>query len=120
MLAAEGKLPDAVLACVGGGSNAIGAFYDFIEDEEVRLIGCEAAGHGIDTERTAATMATGKLGIFHGMKSYFWVQSPKCNNAWREIQGPVCCHMMFTADLHGHTTRVSIPWPEMWLDLVTR
>ncbi len=71
MLAAEGKLPDAVLACVGGGSNAIGAFYDFIEDEEVRLIGCEAAGHGIDTERTAATMATGKLGIFHGMKSYF-------------------------------------------------
>ena len=71
MLAAEGKLPDAVLACVGGGSNAIGAFYDFIEDEDVRLIGCEAAGHGIDTERTAATMATGKLGIFHGMKSYF-------------------------------------------------
>ena len=64
----EGKLPDAVLACVGGGSNAIGAFYNFIEDESVRLIGCEAAGRGINT---AATIATGKLGIFHGMKSYF-------------------------------------------------
>lgn len=68
---AEGKLPDAVLACVGGGSNAIGAFYEFIEDKEVRLIGCEAAGHGVETERTAATMATGTIGIFHGMKSYF-------------------------------------------------
>lgn len=67
----EGRLPDAVLACVGGGSNAIGAFYNFIEDEGVRLIGCEAAGRGIDTFETAATMATGKLGIFHGMKSYF-------------------------------------------------
>ncbi len=67
----EGKLPDAVLACVGGGSNAIGAFYNFINDEGVRLIGCEAAGRGIDTFETAATMATGKLGIFHGMKSYF-------------------------------------------------
>ena len=70
-LAAEGKLPDAVLACVGGGSNAIGAFYHFIEDENVRLIGCEAAGRGTDTFETAATIATGKLGIFHGMKSYF-------------------------------------------------
>ena len=67
----EGRLPDAVLACVGGGSNAIGAFYNFIEDKGVRLIGCEAAGRGIDTFETAATMATGKLGIFHGMKSYF-------------------------------------------------
>lgn len=67
----EGKLPDAVLACVGGGSNAIGAFYNFIEDESVRLIGCEAAGRGINTAETAATIATGKLGIFHGMKSYF-------------------------------------------------
>ena len=67
----EGKLPDAVLACVGGGSNAIGAFYNFIEDESVRLIGCEAAGRGIHTAETAATIATGKLGIFHGMKSYF-------------------------------------------------
>ena len=69
--AAEGKLPDAVLACVGGGSNAIGAFYHFIEDKSVRLIGCEAAGRGVDTFETAATIATGKLGIFHGMKSYF-------------------------------------------------
>ena len=67
----EGKLPDAVLASVGGGSNAIGAFYNFIEDESVRLIGCEAAGRGINTAETAATIATGKLGIFHGMKSYF-------------------------------------------------
>ncbi|WP_370814910.1 tryptophan synthase subunit beta [[Ruminococcus] lactaris] len=67
----EGKLPDAVLACVGGGSNAIGAFYNFIEDESVRLIGCEAAGRGINTAETAATIVTGKLGIFHGMKSYF-------------------------------------------------
>lgn len=71
ILEQEGKLPAAVLACVGGGSNAIGAFYHFIEDKEVRLIGCEAAGEGVDTDRTAATMATGKLGIFHGMKSYF-------------------------------------------------
>ena len=70
-MAVEGKLPDAVLACVGGGSNAIGAFYHFIEDKSVRLIGCEAAGRGIDTFETAATIATGKLGIFHGMKSYF-------------------------------------------------
>lgn len=67
----EGRLPDAVIACVGGGSNAIGAFYNFIEDENVRLIGCEAAGRGIDTFETAATIATGNLGIFHGMKSYF-------------------------------------------------
>lgn len=71
ILEAEGKLPDAVLACVGGGSNAIGSFYHFIPDEGVRLIGCEAAGRGIDTWETAATMNTGKLGIFHGMKSYF-------------------------------------------------
>lgn len=67
----EGRLPDVVMACVGGGSNAIGAFYDFIPDESVRLIGCEAAGRGVDTFETAATIATGKLGIFHGMKSYF-------------------------------------------------
>ena len=67
----EGRLPDAVLACVGGGSNAIGAFYHFIGDESVRLIVCEAAGRGVDTAETAATIATGKLGIFHGMKSYF-------------------------------------------------
>ena len=67
----EGKLPDAVIACVGGGSNAIGAFYNFIEDKDVKLIGCEAAGRGINTAETAATIATGKLGIFHGMKSYF-------------------------------------------------
>ncbi len=67
----EGRLPDAVLACVGGGSNAIGAFYHFINDPAVRLIGCEAAGRGIDTFETAATISTGRLGIFHGMKSYF-------------------------------------------------
>lgn len=67
----EGRLPDAVIACVGGGSNAMGAFYNFIDDEGVRLIGCEAAGRGVDTYETAATIATGKLGIFHGMKSYF-------------------------------------------------
>ena len=71
VLAAEGRLPDAVLACVGGGSNAIGSFYHFIGDEGVRLIGCEAAGRGVDTRETAATVATGRLGIFHGMKSYF-------------------------------------------------
>lgn len=71
MIQKEGKLPDAVVACVGGGSNAIGSFYHFIEDKQVRLIGCEAAGRGIDTAETAATIATGKPGIFHGMKSYF-------------------------------------------------
>ncbi len=71
MLKKEGRLPDAVIACVGGGSNAIGSFYHFIGDEGVRLIGCEAAGRGIDTFETAATISTGKLGIFHGMKSYF-------------------------------------------------
>ena len=71
MLEKEGRLPDAVLACVGGGSNAMGAFYNFIQDKDVRLIGCEAAGRGINTADTAATIATGKLGIFHGMKSYF-------------------------------------------------
>ena len=71
MLEKEGRLPDIVMACVGGGSNAIGAFYHFIKHPEVRLIGCEAAGRGIDTLDTAATIATGKLGIFHGMKSYF-------------------------------------------------
>lgn len=71
MLQKEGRLPDVLIACVGGGSNAMGLFYDFIEDPEVRLIGCEAAGHGINTSETAATMATGTVGIFHGMKSYF-------------------------------------------------
>ena len=71
LLEKEGKLPDAVIACVGGGSNAIGAFYHFINDPSVRLIGCEAAGRGVDTAETAATIATGRPGIFHGMKSYF-------------------------------------------------
>ena len=71
ILEKEGRLPDAVLACVGGGSNAIGSFYNFIEDKEVALIGCEAAGKGIHTFETAATINTGSLGIFHGMKSYF-------------------------------------------------
>ena len=71
ILEKEGRLPDAVVACVGGGSNAMGAFYHFIEDPSVRLIGCEAAGRGVDTPETAATIATGREGIFHGMKSYF-------------------------------------------------
>ena len=71
ILKKEGKLPAAVVACVGGGSNAMGAFYNFIEDKNVELIGCEAAGKGVDTALTAATIATGSLGIFHGMKSYF-------------------------------------------------
>lgn len=71
MLEKENRLPDVVLACVGGGSNAMGAFYHFIEDTSVKLIGCEAAGKGVHTAETAATIATGRLGIFHGMKSYF-------------------------------------------------
>lgn len=71
ILASEGKLPAAVVACVGGGSNAMGMFHNFIEDEGVRLIGCEAAGHGVHTDKNAATIANGRLGIFHGMKSYF-------------------------------------------------
>lgn len=71
LLEKEGRLPDAVIACVGGGSNAMGSFYHFIDDPTVRLIGCEAAGRGIDTFETAATINTGKPGIFHGMKSYF-------------------------------------------------
>ncbi|SFH54333.1 phosphoribosylanthranilate isomerase [Pseudobutyrivibrio sp. OR37] len=71
ILELEGRLPDAVIACVGGGSNAIGSFYHYIEDEGVQLIGCEAAGRGIDTFETAATVNTGRIGIFHGMKSYF-------------------------------------------------
>lgn len=75
----EGRLPDAVIACVGGGSNAIGSFYHFIGDKSVRLIGCEAAGQGADTFETAATINTGKLGIFHGMKSYF------CQNEYGQI-----------------------------------
>ena len=80
----EGRLPDAVLACVGGGSNAIGAFYHFIDNSEVQLIGCEAAGRGVNTAETAATIATGKLGIFHGMKSYF------CQDSYGQI-APVYC-----------------------------
>ena len=79
ILKAEGKLPDAVIACVGGGSNAIGAFYHFIPDKDVRLIGCEAAGRGVDTGETAATIATGKMGVFHGMKSLF------CQNEYGQI-----------------------------------
>lgn len=75
----ESRLPDAVIACVGGGSNAIGAFYDFIQDKDVALIGCEAAGLGIDKIETAATINTGKIGIFHGMKSYF------CQNEYGQI-----------------------------------
>ncbi len=79
ILEAEGNLPAAVIACVGGGSNAIGSFYHFIDDAEVKLIGCEAAGRGIDTFETAATINTGRLGIFHGMKSYF------CQDAYGQI-----------------------------------
>ena len=75
----EGRLPNAVVACVGGGSNAIGSFYHFIGDPSVRLIGCEAAGRGADTFETAATISTGRLGIFHGMKSYF------CQDAYGQI-----------------------------------
>jgi len=71
ILKCEGRLPSAVVACVGGGSNAMGMFYNFIKDESVRLIGCEAAGRGIETGRHAATVTTGTLGVFHGMKSYF-------------------------------------------------
>ena len=79
ILEKEGRLPDYVLACCGGGSNAIGSFYHYIGDEGVKLIGCEAAGRGIDTFETAATLNTGKLGIFHGMKSYF------CQNEYGQI-----------------------------------
>lgn len=79
MLEKEGRLPNAVIACVGGGSNAIGAFYEFIPDKEVRLIGCEAAGLGVDTEKHAATIAKGTQGIFHGMKSLF------CQNEYGQI-----------------------------------
>ncbi len=71
MMEKEGRLPDGILACVGGGSNAMGAFYEFIEDPSVRLIGCEAAGLGVDHPKNAATMANGSVGVFHGMKSYF-------------------------------------------------
>jgi len=71
ILEKEGRLPSAVVACVGGGSNAMGMFYNFIGDEDVRLIGCEAAGRGLETGMHAATIAKGRLGVFHGMKSYF-------------------------------------------------
>ena len=84
MLEKEGRLPDAVIACVGGGSNAIGSFYHFIDDKEVALIGCEGAGRGINTAETAATICTGKVGIFHGMKSYF------CQDDFGQI-APVYC-----------------------------
>ena len=79
ILEKEGRLPDYVLACCGGGSNAIGSFYHYIGDPDVKLVGCEAAGRGIDTFETAATLNTGKLGIFHGMKSYF------CQNEYGQI-----------------------------------
>ena len=80
ILEAQGKLPDAVVACVGGGSNAMGMFYHFIGDEGVRLIGCEAAGRGIETGEHAATIADGSLGVFHGMKSLF------CQNEYGQIK----------------------------------
>lgn len=84
LLKKEGRLPDVVMACVGGGSNAMGAFYEFIPHEEVQLIGCEGAGKGIHTEKTAATMSTGRDGIFHGMHSYF------CQDEFGQI-APVYC-----------------------------
>ncbi|MBR1865806.1 MAG: tryptophan synthase subunit beta [Lachnospiraceae bacterium] len=79
ILEAEGKLPDAVVACVGGGSNAMGSFYEYIKDENVQLIGCEAAGLGVDNPKNAATIANGSVGIFHGMKSLF------CQNEYGQI-----------------------------------
>ena len=79
ILEKEGRLPDMVVACVGGGSNAMGAFYNFINDKEVQLVGCEAAGLGVDSGKTAATITTGKVGIFHGMKSVF------CQNEYGQI-----------------------------------
>ena len=79
IMAVEGRLPDAVIACVGGGSNAMGAFYEFIPDKNVLLIGCEAAGLGVDQPENAATIATGTVGVFHGMKSYF------CQNEYGQI-----------------------------------
>ncbi len=79
ILEAEGKLPDAVVACVGGGSNAMGSFYEYIKDEGVLLIGCEAAGLGVDHPKNAATIANGSIGIFHGMKSLF------CQNEYGQI-----------------------------------
>lgn len=79
LLEAEGKLPDAVIACVGGGSNAIGAFYEFLPEPAVKLIGCEAAGLGVDNPKNAATMANGTVGVFHGMKTYF------CQNEYGQI-----------------------------------
>ena len=79
ILEKEGRLPDAVLACVGGGSNAMGIFHEFIPDESVQLIGCEAAGKGVDTAMNAATMTCGSEGVFHGMKSYF------CQNEFGQI-----------------------------------
>ena len=79
ILEKEGRLPDMVIACVGGGSNAMGAFYNFINDKEVQLVGCEAAGLGVDSGKTAATITTGKVGIFHGMKSVF------CQNEYGQI-----------------------------------
>lgn len=79
ILEKEGRLPNEVVACVGGGSNAMGMFYNFINDKEVKLMGCEAAGRGVNTGETAATMATGTLGVFHGMKSYF------CQNEYGQI-----------------------------------
>ena len=79
ILKLEGVLPDAVIACIGGGSNAMGMFAGFIDDKDVRLIGCEAAGRGVATGEHAATLTTGSLGVFHGMKSYF------CQNEYGQI-----------------------------------
>lgn len=93
ILEKEGRLPDAVLACVGGGSNAMGIFHEFIPDEGVQLIGCEAAGKGVDTAMNAATMTCGSEGVFHGMKSYF------CQNEFGRLR-------RYTPSAPGWTTRV--------------
>jgi len=95
----EGKLPDVVMACVGGGSNAIGAFYEFIGDSSVRLIGCEAAGKGLDTDKHAATMSKGTLGIFHGMKSYF------CQDEYGQI-APVLFPQVWTTQEWARNMRI--------------
>ena len=100
ILAAEGRLPDAVIACVGGGSNAIGAFYHFIKDASVRLIGCEAAGKGIDTFETAATISTGRPGIFHGMKSYF------CQDEYGQTPRSTPSPRDWTIRVWGRNTRI--------------
>ena len=99
ILEAQGKLPDAVVACVGGGSNAMGMFYHFIGDEGVKLIGCEAAGRGIETGEHAATIADGSLGVFHGMKSLF------CQNEYGQIKEVSHCFARMSMGRSKKSTR---------------